>query len=179
MSTTKPTRPRAKTPKTRAAAPTAHRRRLTPPAMPPAVALGRELSARTVMFHQAVADRVGLNVTDHKCLDLLDRHGAPMTAGELARASGLTSGAITGVVDRLERAGFVRRESNPDDRRQVRIAIDPEAMRAYEPLFTGFGQAVMALFHRFDARDQAVIQEYMRGVIDILREQTERLRDER
>ncbi len=66
---------------------------------------GRELSAATIMFHQAIADRLGLNPTDHKCLDLLASKGL-MTAGELAEMTGLTTGAITGVIDRLEAAGF-------------------------------------------------------------------------
>ena len=64
------------------------------------------------MFHQAIADRLGLNVTDHKCIDLLLMKG-PLTAGELAGMTGLTTGAITAVIDRLEKAGFVRREDDP------------------------------------------------------------------
>src|SRR5262249_43014336 len=72
----------------------------------------RQLSAATIMFHQAVADRLGMNVTDHKCADILERNG-PMTAGELAERTGLTTGAITGVIDRLEKAGFVRRAEHP------------------------------------------------------------------
>src|SRR4051812_25029573 len=82
----------------------------------------RQLSAATIMFHQAVADRLGLNVTDHKCVDLLQRNG-PLTAGELAQHTGLTTGAITGVIDRLEKAGFVRRAEDANDRR--RVIIEP------------------------------------------------------
>ncbi|WP_392435861.1 MarR family transcriptional regulator [Chlorogloeopsis fritschii PCC 9212] len=73
---------------------------------------GRELSAATVLFHTAIAERLGLNTTDHKCADILAQTGA-ITAGELAERTGLTTGAITGVVDRLEKAGFVRRERDP------------------------------------------------------------------
>src|SRR5215831_16178756 len=83
----------------------------------------RQLSAATIMFHQAVADRLGMNVTDHKCADILERHG-PMTAGELAERTGLTTGAITGVIDRLEAAGFVRRARDPGDRRRVVVELD-------------------------------------------------------
>src|SRR5438270_3489198 len=82
----------------------------------------RQLSAATILFHQAIADRLGLNVTDHKCLDILERTG-PMTAGEMAQQTGLTTGAITGVIDRLEQAGFVRRAEDPNDRR--RVIIEP------------------------------------------------------
>src|SRR5688572_17181329 len=83
--------------------------------------LGRELSARTILFHQALADKLGLNLTDHRCLDLAQRANsvAPLTAGQLAELTGLSTGAITGVLDRLEKAGFIRREKDPNDRRQL------------------------------------------------------------
>src|SRR5690349_15820511 len=77
---------------------------------------GRRLSTATIMFHQAVADRLGLNLTDHKCVDLLLLNG-PLTAGELASLTALTTGAITAALDRLERGGFVKREDDPEDRR--------------------------------------------------------------
>jgi len=141
--------------------------------------LGRELSAHTVMFHQAMAERLGLSVTDYKCLDFLLRaeRDGPMTAGDLARASGLTSGAITGVIDRLERAGFVLREANPDDRRQVRIRPRFERVSTYEPLFAPFAKAVGAALAEYDERDLAVISGFMRRMIEILKEQTARLRE--
>src|SRR5215831_16503044 len=81
----------------------------------------RQLSTATILFHQAIADRLGMNVTDHKCADILLRTGA-ITAGELSRRTGLTTGAITGVIDRLEKAGFVRRAKDAGDRRRVIVA---------------------------------------------------------
>ena len=89
----------------------------------------REISTVTILFHQAIADRLGMNVTDHKCAGILARSG-PITAGELARRTGLTTGAITGVIDRLEQAGFARRARDPGDRRRVIIEPDPETDRA-------------------------------------------------
>ncbi len=68
--------------------------------------LGRELSARTLMFHAAIAERVELSATEHKALDILSRAGA-LTAGQLAELTGLTTGAITGLIDRLEKVRFV------------------------------------------------------------------------
>src|SRR5215475_3385475 len=73
----------------------------------------------------AAADRIGINVTDLNCLNILTLRGH-MTAGELARATGLTTASITGVVDRLEEGGFVRREKDPHDRRRVIIRPSPE-----------------------------------------------------
>src|SRR5262245_12511442 len=85
--------------------------------------LGRQLGAATVMFHAAVGDRMGLSVTDQKCLDIAMREPAPLTAGRLAELSGLSTGAVTGVLDRLERTGHLHRERDPHDRRKVVIAV--------------------------------------------------------
>src|SRR5260370_4757362 len=74
-------------------------------------------SCVVVLFHHAVAERLGIGPTDHKCLDLLRERG-PMTGSELAALTGLTTGAITGVVARLERAGFLSREPDTHDRRK-------------------------------------------------------------
>src|SRR5437870_13882549 len=79
--------------------------------------LVRRHSTAVVLFHHAVAERLGLGPTDHKCLDLLRERGA-MTGSELAAITGLTSGAITGVVARLERARYLRREPDPQDGRK-------------------------------------------------------------
>src|SRR5215203_7474527 len=86
--------------------------------------LSRRFSAATVLFHHAVAERLGLGPTDHKCLDLLRERG-PMTGSALAAITGLTSGAITGVVARLERAGYVRREPDPSDGRRLILSLVP------------------------------------------------------
>src|ERR671932_2430246 len=78
----------------------------------------------TDRFDQAVADALGVNRTDMRCIDVLEREG-PVTAGRLAEATGLTTGAITTVIDRLERAGMARRTRDPDDRRRVLVELDP------------------------------------------------------
>ena len=74
------------------------------------------------LMSQAAADRIGINSTDLNCLNILSFRGQ-MTAGELARETGLTTASITGVVDRLEEAGFVRRERDPQDRRRVVVRL--------------------------------------------------------
>src|SRR5258708_33983256 len=79
--------------------------------------LARRHSTAVVLFHHAVAERLGLGATDHKCLDLLRERG-PMAGSDLGAITGLTSGAITGVVARLERAGYLRREPDPHDGRK-------------------------------------------------------------
>jgi DNA-binding MarR family transcriptional regulator len=96
----------------------------------------REVSGQGVLYSQQVAERLGINSTDLECLDYVMR--GPVAAGALAEMTGLTTGAITGVIDRLERAGFVRRESDPDDRRKVLVralpAIDKKAMPLFAPM---------------------------------------------
>src|SRR5574342_463312 len=76
----------------------------------------RDVSGQGVLYSQAVAERLRINSTDLECLDHISR--GPVTAGRLAELTGLTTGAITGVIDRLERIGLVRREHDPDDRRK-------------------------------------------------------------
>src|ERR1700737_5606086 len=85
----------------------------------------RRSSAQGVIFGQTVASRVGISSSDLECLDFLNLEGR-VTAGRLAEVTGLTTGAITGVVDRLEKAGFVRRERDATDPRKGFIAAIPE-----------------------------------------------------
>ena len=87
----------------------------------------RKASAQGTIFAGLVAERAGISGSDMDCMDFLNLEGR-MTAGRLAGLTGLTSGAITGVVDRLEKAGFVRRERDDSDRRKVFIAPVPERM---------------------------------------------------
>jgi DNA-binding MarR family transcriptional regulator len=76
------------------------------------------------LHNRAAADLAGLNETDWECLDVLDWTG-PLTAGELARRVGITSGAVTGAIDRLEALGLVRRAADPKDRRKVIVEMNP------------------------------------------------------
>jgi DNA-binding MarR family transcriptional regulator len=80
---------------------------------------------RSGLFDEIANERLGINQTDNRCLDVLTRLG-PITAGELAREAGLTTGGVTAVVDRLERAGFARRVRDEKDRRRVVIEVEPE-----------------------------------------------------
>jgi len=97
----------------------------------------RRSSALGVIFGQTVANRIGIAASDLECLDFLNLEGR-VTAGRLAELTGLTTGAITGVVDRLEKAGLVRRERDQSDRRKVYVAIVAESVarigRYYEPM---------------------------------------------
>jgi DNA-binding MarR family transcriptional regulator len=110
----------------------------------------------TARFDQAVADALGVNHTDMRCLDILEREGT-VPAGRLAEATGLTSGAITTALDRLERAGLARRIADPSDRRRVLVEITP-AVREH----------ANAYYAPHMAQAERVFQRYTREQIELL-----------
>jgi DNA-binding MarR family transcriptional regulator len=137
---------------------------------------GREMSAATVMFHSAVAERAGLSATEHKAMDILSRAG-PLSAGELADHTGLTTGAVTGLIDRLEAAGFVRRTRDPDDRRKVIVEpILEELGGLIGPIFMEMGRAVGELYASFGESERQVLLDFQRRMTDLLHEETRKLR---
>ncbi|PSB13599.1 MarR family transcriptional regulator [filamentous cyanobacterium CCP1] len=139
--------------------------------------LGRELSARTLMFHAAIAEKVGLSATEHKTLDLLSRAGA-LTAGQLAELTGLTTGAVTGLVDRLEKIGFVKRDKDPTDRRKVVIKPVTEKMEnEIAPLFTSMGESMEQLLSRYSTQELALLNDFLTHSINILQEETAKLQE--
>jgi len=121
---------------------------------------GRALSTTTVMFHSALANRVGLSATEDKAMELLDRLG-PLTAGQLAEYSGLAGASVTALVDRLERKKFARRIPNPNDRRSVLIEVVQERTRSIEALLTSWVGELTELFNRYDDRELKVILEFL------------------
>jgi DNA-binding MarR family transcriptional regulator len=139
--------------------------------------IGRQYSTATVLFHSVVAGLFRLNATDWKCAELLTQTG-PITAGELAEQSGLTTGAITGVVDRLEQARFVRREQDPRDRRRVIIRPIPEREQEVLQLLQPFGQRVAEVSARYSDRELALILEFLSHSVQVLREEAARLQEE-
>lgn len=128
-----------------------------------------------VMLHAAVAEKLDLNPTDLKVADLVNRHGA-MTAGQLAEVTGLTSGAITGIIDRLERTGFVTRQRDATDRRVVFIETVPEGAELLQRTFEPLSKAMDALDRTFTREELAVVERYMEAAISILSENAERIR---
>jgi DNA-binding MarR family transcriptional regulator len=107
------------------------------------VAQIRRFIAGAILFNQKTADRVGLHLTDMQCINLLELLGA-VTPGKLAESTGLTSGGVTVMLDRLEKAGFVKRERNPDDRRSVLVRVNPAKLRKINALYAGINQRLGA-----------------------------------
>jgi DNA-binding MarR family transcriptional regulator len=119
----------------------------------------RLLSARSVLLSQTIASRLGISPADLETMDLLHIHG-PLTAGRLAELTGLTTGAITGVVDRLERAGFVRRERDATDRRRVIVHLVPDRARKVGKMFEPLARAMAQLHQRYSDEQLALIVDY-------------------
>ena len=122
---------------------------------------GRILSTAAVMFHTAVAEKQGLGLTEEKALDLLQRFG-PMTAGELGQRAGLAPASVTGLVDRLEKKGFARREKDEADGRRVLVHLVHEKLAAFAPLFTDFMAQMDALYARYTVAELEVILSFLR-----------------
>jgi DNA-binding MarR family transcriptional regulator len=136
----------------------------------------REVSAQSVLFSHAIADSVGMASTDLESLDLLALHG-PMPAGRLAELTGLTTGAITGLVDRLERRGYARREPHPSDRRSVIVRpLMDAALRDLAPAYTGMTAAISELMSGYSDKELAIILEFLSRATRITEEQVARVR---
>jgi DNA-binding MarR family transcriptional regulator len=137
----------------------------------------RDMSTETIMFHQNVADALGLHITDHKCLDLIRQYGA-MPAGRLAELTGLTTGAITGIIDRLEKAGYVRRANDPKDRR--RTIVEPTQNKKWErkieAIFIPFHERMRKLLSSYSDSELAFLLDVLSKSIELTREESKKLR---
>jgi DNA-binding MarR family transcriptional regulator len=120
----------------------------------------RKASAQGVLFSQLVAMRLGMNSTDLECLDIIALRG-PVTAGELAASTGLTTGAVTGVIDRLEKLGFARRDSDAADRRKVLVCSQPAALRRIGPLFEPMQRAFNAAIAGYSEKELGLLLEFL------------------
>lgn len=126
--------------------------------------LGRIVSTQTVFLHQAIAQSAGLNATDTKCVDLILRgpegpDGA-VTAGWLSERTGLTTGAITHILDRLEKRRFIERERDPQDRRKVIVRVRPEALAPLVPKYEAVGRAHLKLADQYSDKELELICDY-------------------
>lgn len=121
----------------------------------------RDLSTSAVVSATATAQQVGMGANDLKCAELLVRKGA-MTAGQLAEESGLTTGAITGVVDRLEKAGWARREPDAKDRRRVIIHPGPRDTQTLSGLYDTYVAAMRELLSKYTLVELEFILNFVR-----------------
>lgn len=121
----------------------------------------RSFSAGAILFNQKVADCIGLHLTDMQCMNLLDMLGTS-TPGKLAECMGLTTGGVTVMLDRLEKAGCVKREPNPDDRRSVLVRVNARKMEKIDVYYAGLAKEL-------DAYILTVPQSDLETVVDFLK----------
>ncbi len=127
--------------------------------------LGNEVRASqraTDEVDELISEHLGINRTDSRCLDILDQHGR-MSAGRLAELSGLSTGAVTAVIDRLERGGYARRVSDPSDRRRVLVELTPKTTElAWELMGGPMSEAARPLIERYSESELELLLEFTR-----------------
>ena len=130
----------------------------------------QDLATATIAFHEVVARRLGMTAAERKCLGVLGKLGT-CTPGQLAEATGLTTGAITGIVDRLEQVGYLQRQANPNDRRSIllRPLRSREIKRLTQPVFQSLGVAMADLAAKYTPRELDLILGYLTRTTAILR----------
>lgn len=138
--------------------------------------LGREMSTQTVFLHQAIAQTAGLNATDTKCVDLIlrcpEKH---VTAGWLSRQSGLTTGAITHILDRLEKRDYIERVRDTEDRRRVFVRVKPEKLNELTPKYEAIGAAYMQMLDEFDDQELRLICDYVEKASEVSKRELAKL----
>jgi DNA-binding MarR family transcriptional regulator len=131
--------------------------------------LGKQFSDATMQMHEAVAQKLGLTSTDHKYLKILLEKGA-MTAGEFSKFTGLTTGAITGLVDRLEAKDLANRQFDKEDRRKVIIVPNTEnAQKLLMPIFANLQERILTLITSFSDEEIRIVENYLISTIDIMK----------
>ncbi|WP_202918511.1 MarR family transcriptional regulator [Streptomyces cavernae] len=130
---------------------------------------------------QDIAGRLGLNVTDATCLGFLieaSLAGESPTAGELAERARLTTGAITGVLNRLEKAGFIRRQADPADRRRVRIAMEEDAQARILEVYGPFYERLGTLFADYTPDEIAVLADWFTRARAVMQQSLDEIRED-
>jgi DNA-binding MarR family transcriptional regulator len=130
----------------------------------------RTFTTSAVLAANSIARRVGMGANDLKCAEILVRMG-PMSAGKLGDMAGLTTGAITGIVDRLEKAGWARRVADPNDRRRVMIYPGPQDTDAVAGLYDAYMESLTKLLDGYSDAELTLITEFIDGMIKINHEQ--------
>ena len=136
----------------------------------------RRYMAAYVLFNQAVADRLGMHPTDVQCFSLLTAEPGPVSAKRVGELAGLTTGATSRLLDRLERDGLVSRTSDAEDRRRVLVAATPEGVAKVSAVWDELEPAWRALFSDLSEEDLSVLVEHMRRVTEFSHRQIELLR---
>jgi DNA-binding MarR family transcriptional regulator len=137
----------------------------------------RRSQSRTDAYDDGVATALGLSRTEFRCLDILSTEGT-LTAGRLAELMGVTSGAMTGVLDRLESAGYTRRIRDTEDRRRVHVALTPAMHERAWPYYEPLAAMSRKLFGRYTDEQLALILNFLQAGAELFEGQFARLREQ-
>ncbi|MBA3823278.1 MAG: MarR family transcriptional regulator [Ktedonobacterales bacterium] len=136
--------------------------------------LGEAASTETALFHQAAAAKYGLGITDMKTLSIVLREG-PQSAGQIAKRLSLTTGAVTSVIDRLERQGLVRREPDPHDRRKVIVMVNQQNLAHEDNIYQSMGAAFEHLLRQYSTAELAFLVRFYEASIDLTKHEMAKL----
>lgn len=128
----------------------------------------REYGSANDEVDACAAHRFGINRTDLRVLDVLERDG-PMTPGRISEAASLTSGAVTALVDRLEKKGYVRRRRDPKDRRKVLVEVTPKMKRIAQEIYLPIAEEGYKLMARYSEKELALIRDFLLRGRDLLK----------
>jgi DNA-binding MarR family transcriptional regulator len=120
---------------------------------------GRKMSRASLLFRHAVSDAVGLYVTDAECIDYLLEAGSA-TAGELASTTGLTTGSVTTMIDRLEKAGYVKRETDKTDKRKVIVKPVLKKIEQFAPFYDALVKEARELYSSYTIHELEILKEH-------------------
>ncbi|EJL69618.1 MarR family winged helix-turn-helix transcriptional regulator [Chryseobacterium populi] len=135
----------------------------------------RQYSDASIFMHEAIARKAGLSGADHKYLGLILQHES-ITAGEISRLTGLTTGAVTGLIDRLEKKELLKRQFIKEDRRKVIIIPNIEnSMKLLKPFFEELQKKTMELISTFSEKERAAIERYFLEATAIMKETSDNL----
>lgn len=139
--------------------------------------LGEMASTETALFHQIAAAKIGLGITDMKALSSLVQEG-PMTAGQLAKRLSLTTGAVTSVIDRLQRQNLVERVPDANDRRKVIVQVNQQTLASGENVYLSMGSAFSALLDTYTTEQLEFLVRFYQAQIELTRQEIAKLAPE-
>lgn len=138
----------------------------------------RQYSDASIFMHEAIARKAGLTGSDHKYLGLILQH-KELTAGDLSKLTGLSTGAVTGLIDRLEKKKLLKRQFTKEDRRKVIIVPNEEnSMKLLQPLFLELQQKTSALIRSFSVTEIQAIERYFIEATTIMKETTDNINNQ-
>ncbi|MBT2617499.1 MULTISPECIES: MarR family winged helix-turn-helix transcriptional regulator [unclassified Bacillus (in: firmicutes)] len=133
---------------------------------------------RSVLFQQNMAQKIGVSHTDLKSAEILNETG-PITAGELSKITGLSTGSVTALINRLEKSGYVKRERDQLDGRRVMIAPIPERQEQIKSHYQSLSMATKELCSAYNEQELILINQFVEEITKIMDKENDKLMSER